>query len=49
VCLLGFSAVALGGGLFLAGYRLEHPVILVLLGVLAASAVRVSIKLTPSA
>jgi putative nucleotidyltransferase with HDIG domain len=49
VCLLGFSAVALGGGLFAAGYRLEHPVILVLLGALAASAVRVSIKLTPSA
>jgi putative nucleotidyltransferase with HDIG domain len=49
VCLLGLSAVALGAGLFLAGYRLEHPLILLLLGALAASAVRVSIKLTPSA
>jgi putative nucleotidyltransferase with HDIG domain len=49
VCLLGLSAIGLGLGLFLAGYRIEHPVILVLLGALAASAVRVSIKLTPSA
>jgi putative nucleotidyltransferase with HDIG domain len=49
VCLLGLGAAGLGIGLFAAGYRLEHPLILVLLGALAASAVRVSIKLTPSA
>ena len=49
VCLLGLSAIGLGFGLFSAGYRIEHPIILVLLGALAASAVRVSIKLTSSA
>jgi putative nucleotidyltransferase with HDIG domain len=49
VCILGLGAAGLGIGLFAAGYRLEHPLILVLLGALAASAVRVSIKLTPSA
>lgn len=47
--LLGISAAGLGVALFLAGYRLEHPLVLALLGGLAASAVRVSIKLTPSA